>query len=238
MALHLICTVLTEPRLTFRFCLLTSLSFHTYEFSGPFYSSSYWSSVAFNTVDNSGNCSLASLLSFGFSLSFGFLSFIHSFFLPLDCFSSLFTSCHLFYHCPAPHHRHLLSLSLSLFFFFFLGPHPWHMEVPRVGIELELLPQAYTTATPMSDLSYHRSRQCWILNPLRELRGGTGNLMITSQIVSAESGGNSHHHLLWMYYRSLCLDLSVHILIALQSLFHTAAREKCISSLDMRLSGF
>ena len=23
-------------------------------------------------------------------------------------------------------------------FFFFLGPHPWHMEVPRPGVQLEL----------------------------------------------------------------------------------------------------
>ena len=30
------------------------------------------------------------------------------------------------------------SLSLSLFFFpQFLGPHPQHMEVPRLGVELE-----------------------------------------------------------------------------------------------------
>ena len=28
-----------------------------------------------------------------------------------------------------------LFLSLSLFFFFFLGPHPRHMEVPRLGVE-------------------------------------------------------------------------------------------------------
>ena len=27
---------------------------------------------------------------------------------------------------------------LSLFFFVFLGPHPWQMEVPRLGVELEL----------------------------------------------------------------------------------------------------
>ena len=26
----------------------------------------------------------------------------------------------------------------AFFFFFFLGPHPWHMEVPRLGIESEL----------------------------------------------------------------------------------------------------
>ena len=32
-----------------------------------------------------------------------------------------------------------VSLSLSLFFFFvFLGPHPWHMEVPRLGVGLEV----------------------------------------------------------------------------------------------------
>ena len=29
-----------------------------------------------------------------------------------------------------------------------LGPHPWHMEVPRPGVELELQLPAYTTATP------------------------------------------------------------------------------------------
>ena len=30
--------------------------------------------------------------------------------------------------------------------FFFLGPHPWHMEVPRLGVKLELLLLAYATA--------------------------------------------------------------------------------------------
>ena len=35
----------------------------------------------------------------------------------------------------------------------FLGPHPWHMEVPRLGFILELYPPAYTTATAMQDLS-------------------------------------------------------------------------------------
>ena len=38
----------------------------------------------------------------------------------------------------------------SLFFFFvFLGPHPWHTEVPRLGVELELQLPAYTTITAM-----------------------------------------------------------------------------------------
>ena len=38
---------------------------------------------------------------------------------------------------------------ISLFFFSFLGPHPQHMEVPRLGVESELQLPAYTTATAM-----------------------------------------------------------------------------------------
>ena len=38
-----------------------------------------------------------------------------------------------------------------LFFFFnlkkFLWPHPWHMEVPMLGVEWELQLPAYATAT-------------------------------------------------------------------------------------------
>ena len=47
------------------------------------------------------------------------------------------------------------------------------MEVPRPGVELKLQLPAYATATAtaMQDPShvcdlYHRSQQCWILNPL------------------------------------------------------------------------
>ena len=42
---------------------------------------------------------------------------------------------------------------LSFFVFVFVL-HVQHMEVPRLGIELELQPQAYTTATVTWDLSY------------------------------------------------------------------------------------
>ena len=46
------------------------------------------------------------------------------------------------------------SLSLLFFFFFFfvfLGLHPQHMEIPRLGVKLELqLPGYTTTATPDS----------------------------------------------------------------------------------------
>ena len=49
------------------------------------------------------------------------------------------------------------------------------MEVPRLGVELELSPPASTTATGMPDLSqvdnlHQRSQQHQILNPLREAR--------------------------------------------------------------------
>ena len=39
-------------------------------------------------------------------------------------------------------------------FFFFLGPYPQHMEVARLGVELELQLPVYTTATEMPDLSW------------------------------------------------------------------------------------
>ena len=35
----------------------------------------------------------------------------------------------------------------------FLGLHPWHMEVPRLGVQLELQLLAYATATATSELS-------------------------------------------------------------------------------------
>ena len=48
----------------------------------------------------------------------------------------------------------------------------------QLGVELELQPRAYTTATAMPDLScvcdlHHRSWQHWILNPLSEARDRT-----------------------------------------------------------------
>ena len=75
------------------------------------------------------------------------------------------------------------------FFFFlsFLGPHLWHMEIPRLGVELELSLSAYARATAMKDLSrvcnlHHSSRLCWILNPLSKARDQTRNLVVPSRI--------------------------------------------------------
>ena len=56
------------------------------------------------------------------------------------------------------------------------------MEIPRLGVELELQLPIYTTATAMRDLSlvcdpHHSSWQCRILNSLSEARDGTQVLM-------------------------------------------------------------
>ena len=62
-----------------------------------------------------------------------------------------------------------VSFFLFVFLFLsFLGPHLWHMKVPRLGVESELQLQTCTAATAMPDLSHvcnphHSSRQRQIL---------------------------------------------------------------------------
>ena len=75
------------------------------------------------------------------------------------------------------------------FFFSFvsLGPHPQHMEVPRLVVKMELQLLAYTTDTAMWDPSRicdlpDSSGQCWILNPLSKDRDRTCILMDTSSV--------------------------------------------------------
>ena len=69
----------------------------------------------------------------------------------------------------------------------FLGPHPQHMEVPRLGVGSELQLPAYATATVTRDPSlifnlHHSSRRHWILNLLNEARDGNCILMDTSWV--------------------------------------------------------
>ena len=64
----------------------------------------------------------------------------------------------------------------------FLGLHLRHIEVPRLGVELELQLPAYTTATASPDPSHiynlhHRSLQHRIPDPLNEARDWTHVLM-------------------------------------------------------------
>ena len=75
------------------------------------------------------------------------------------------------------------------FFFFFLGPQVWHMEVPRLGVQSELQPPAYTTATATRDLSrvcnlHHSFRRCQIFNPLSGARDRTRILMDTCWVLN------------------------------------------------------
>ena len=78
-------------------------------------------------------------------------------------------------------------LFFLFFFLFFLGPHSWHVEVLRLGVQSKLQLPAYARATAMPDPSlncdlHHSSWQRWILNPLREARNWTQSLMVPSQI--------------------------------------------------------
>ena len=84
-------------------------------------------------------------------------------------------------------HRHQVVFFLGGGLFVFSGPHPQHMEIPRLGVQSEL--PAYTTAPAraMPDPSrvcnlHHSSWQRQILNPLSEAMGQTCVLMNTSQI--------------------------------------------------------
>ena len=67
--------------------------------------------------------------------------------------------------------------------FVFLGPHPWNIEVPRLGDLIKDTTPAYTTATAMPDSSVSATyTAAQILNPLSEARDRTRNLMVPSQI--------------------------------------------------------
>ena len=74
-----------------------------------------------------------------------------------------------------------------LSFFVFVGPHPQHIEVPRLGVELGLYLLAYATAIATRDPSHicnphHSSWQRWTPNSLNEARVRICILTDTSQL--------------------------------------------------------
>ena len=87
-----------------------------------------------------------------------------------------------------PIYKHSISMfSITIPYAFFLrfsGPHPWYMEVPRLGVKLELQLLAFTTAIATQDPSHGLwpMWQCQITDPLSEDRDGTCSFMDTSQI--------------------------------------------------------
>ena len=78
-------------------------------------------------------------------------------------------------------------ICLLLLFFCFLGPQAWYMEVPRLGVELELQLPVYAIATARPDPSrfcgrHHSSQQSQILYSLNKVRDRMRNLMVPSRI--------------------------------------------------------
>ena len=75
---------------------------------------------------------------------------------------------------------HVAANGIILFFssfFFLLGLHPQHMEVPRLGVDLELQLLAYTTATATQNLSHISDlRYSSQLDPQPTERGQGSNL--------------------------------------------------------------
>ena len=113
-------------------------------------------------------------------------SFWLSFFSP-SCSFALTLASHLLFYFWIYMVPISSSSSFIYLFFCFLGLHQQHMEVPRLGVESELLLPAYITAAATQNPScicnlHHSSRQHRILNPLREARDRTLVFMDTSQI--------------------------------------------------------
>ena len=51
---------------------------------------------------------------------------------------TILSSCHTLFFLLSNSDSSFMRISVFLVCVPFLGPHPWHMEVPRLGLELEL----------------------------------------------------------------------------------------------------
>ena len=96
-----------------------------------------------------------------------------------------------------------------LFYFVFLGPHPQHLEVPRLGVQSELQLPAYITATTMPDPRHtcelhQSSQQCQILNPLSEARDPLASSWTLVGFVTTEP-----QQALLLDFSLLCINASI-----------------------------
>ena len=83
----------------------------------------------------------------------------------------------------------LFKFCFGFWLFLLWGPHPWHMEVPRLRVQLELQLPACVTAPATWDPScvcdlHHRSQHRQILNPRSEARDQTRILKDPSRVCS------------------------------------------------------
>ena len=120
--------------------------------------------------------------SLAFLLAAGFLSFSFCLSSTAGLLSTIQRILHKRNHIE--HSFKVLKLTFKFYLFvylcmylfiYFLGPHLWHMDVPRLGVELELQLLAYPTATEIPDkrcaCELHQSpQQRWILKPLNRDR--------------------------------------------------------------------
>ena len=101
---------------------------------------------------------------------------------------------------------------MFVFFFTFSGLYLWHMEVPRLGVKLELQLPAYATAMAMWDPScicdlHCSSKQHGILNPLSEARNQTHILMDANRVYNLLS--YSGHCQIFSFFASFPVNLSL-----------------------------
>ena len=87
---------------------------------------------------------------------------------------------------------------------------PQHMEVPTLGVQLDLQLPGYTTATATRDLSHvcdlhHSSPQRQILNPRSKARDGTCVLM-DDRFISVSQDGN-----MCVYVCDICKYIYIYI---------------------------
>ena len=103
----------------------------------------------------------------------------------------------------------LLGFFFSFFLFLVFRAAPSHIEVPRLGVELELQLLAYTIVIATPDLNFvldlHlSSQQPWVLNQLNEARDQIHILTDPSWALNLLSpngdSGNSFNHEIYFIY--------------------------------------
>ena len=108
-------------------------------------------------------------------------TFLHILFFLYIIYTFLYINIHIYSFI------YICVVCVCVCVYFFLELQVWHMEVPRLGVELELQLLAYSTAIATWDPSlvctiHHSSQWSRILKPLSKARDQTHILMDTSWV--------------------------------------------------------